>query len=59
MEVTKIAGVSAEEKEALIEAGKIIGTFAKALEAGEINQVNEETLKLFNALKVVVSKVVE
>ena len=41
MEITKIGSFTEKEIEALKEAGGMLGSVAKALEAGEINLLSE------------------
>ena len=50
MNVTKIGSFSAEEIEALKQAGNILGSLVKAMDASEINDVDEETMQLIKAI---------
>ena len=57
MEITKIGSFTEKEIEALKEAGGILGSVAKALEAGEINLLSETSKNLVRALKEVLGRV--
>ena len=57
MKITKIAEFTAEETEALQKAGNILGVTAKAIAAGEIDTLNEESLALVAALADVIRRI--
>jgi beta-N-acetylglucosaminidase len=57
MEITKIGSFTEKEIEALKEAGGILGSVAKALEAGEINLLSETSKGLVEALKDVLGRI--
>jgi len=57
MEITKIGNFTAEEFEALKKAGTILGGVAKALEAGEITVLAEDSSDLVKALVEVLSRI--
>ena len=57
MEITKIGSFTEKEIEALKEAGGILGSVAKALEASEINLLSETSKGLVEALKEVLNRI--
>ena len=57
MKITKIAEFTQEEAEALQKAGNILGATAKALAAGEIDIIDDETKALIEALKEVLGRI--
>ena len=57
MEVRKVGDFSAEEFEALTAAGNIIAAAAKALEAGEVNELGEQSEKILAALANVLGRI--
>ena len=57
MEVRKVGDFSAEEFEALKAAGNIIGATAKALEAGDVNELGEQSEKILEALVNVLGRI--
>ena len=57
MKVTKVAEFTQEEIEALQKAGSILGATAKAIAAGEIDALNEDTTALIAALKEVLERI--
>jgi len=59
MQITKIGNFTEEEIAALSEAGKILGGLAKALEAGEITVLGDESSDLVKALKDVLTRIVK
>lgn len=56
MEIIKIGRFTESEIEALRAAGTILGTFAKALEAKEIDKLDEESKQLLGALAAVLNR---
>ena len=57
MQVTKVGNFTEEEVQALSEAGKILGSLAKALETGDINVLGTESSDLVKALADVLSRI--
>ena len=57
MEVKKIASFTEEEIEALQKAGSILGKLAKAIEASEVDGLDEDATNLVKALQEVVARV--
>lgn len=56
MQITKIAGFEPNEVDALAGAGNILGVYAKAYEAGEFSELDDEGIALIKALAEVVAR---
>lgn len=57
MEIRKIGAFTEEEFTKLNQAGTVLGTLKRAFEAGEITELDTNSLELVKALQEVISKV--